>query len=624
MKSKCLKLIPLAISVVLSGNVYADDAVKTHKQLNSKAQEIKSLYVNNTDYPDNAIPDVRTGYELYYQVVAKREDLNHVYLPANGKDGDVLYVDHSSSELSAFNPKLFIHGRLSGFTDGVYIGFLHRAKFTYNSNERSWVFNSAQEKSTDDFNTIPGDPTYNFLNYKIKANSSASLITLVPPENGTGVRIIRSEKNGVAISSNNVLDAVSDVALESGDVIKAQWNDNIKKWVLTSLIPSRPLLGVIRHLAVDNITINTGVDDTPLYNNGRMQKPVDIIYRAKFSDSDSEVELNPEEEKYYLKVSILGREQDLLTDLYPRFKIDKVRDKRYTRSGAKSSLRNRKSNTTRIYLRYEGTSDTDIQNVLNLCVWTKGAPGTFDSVTTNCDQDTLPGNVRNINVQSSAYKIGSNLEVQKKHHLKKICEGYRDCYSRFRTRDNESADLGDVFASAWTFTPTAGRSDLKFRPIDIVNEQILAEGCIDGPKQDGICGNGKWGEMYTTNMLFKNMYKLILRYNVRQGQAYPKGFQEYTFTIDDLNVENNFAITSVMGDFYNDPMAFVRVAKDEVWKGQTPGAEHTFTRYIEDTVGNRFKLSGKLIPIEGTDWGNEPQKFLGILDTGSVNITTIY
>lgn len=594
-----------------------------------KAQA-SSLTVSNSQFPDNTIPEVPAGKELIYLATERRGDYNYAYLPDTAPDGSLLTVKRRFPSETGKNNDLHIRGPLFGFEDGIYVYGQMTANFIYDSSIKKWCLKKLtgvdtnlyhEFTSAETSSTISGGLT--FVKFTTTATTPANII-LDTAVDGYATRVISSESNEASINKVNILDATEDVKLDKGDLIMARWSQEHKKWVLTSLDKSRFVKGVIRKLKFSELSINTGVSEMPFYNNGRMQKPVDIFYRAQLVDDDSDVKLNPEEERYYLNISIVGQDSTTLTSLYPKFQLDQKHNPRYTSIAAGKKVTVKNTERSRLFIRYMGQDSNDTMANLSLCVWSSNSSeDEFNSNTVDCSPTSSTGSIRPISVQSGAYEMANTLLVDRRHNKATICDGWADCNARFRTHDNESNDIKYAIGNSWLFSSPRNH---KFRPLDANHMQTLAAGCKDGNPQDGICGHGVWGEFYGTRVTFGHSNLEPISYTIKKkGQNFYSGYQEYSFRFSDLDVSNKFAVINVMGEFTDDSgfQGLVRFVGGQ-WAGQTAGNTLTFKRRIEDEYGNRFDFQGTLEELPGTNWGSDPQVFLGELRTSDIRINNIY
>lgn len=643
------RMLTLAISTLLfcthihasSPESYSesqDDIKMTRLQNTAKAG---SYITSNNQFPSNVIPDVPDTKSLTYRVTMRRgSGINSVYLPDSARDGDIIRIEAKFPTATGECKVLNIRGALYGFEGGVHIyssegsGFANYAMLKYSGVDKKWKVerlgephqNQYRESSSSEYSNIP--TIANYTKYTIKENSAHQTFTLSNGHHQDQATVIISEKDGVFLDKKYILHADKNIAFRKGDVILAKWLPELDRWVLTSLNKSRFLPEVIRKIQFSELSINAGISDLPFYNNGRMQKPVDIYYRAQLVDDGQDVKLSPEEERYYLNISIVGQPSTTLTSLYNKFIVEQQHNPRYTSIGAARRGAVKKSEKTRFYIRYMGRDSNDIIANLNLCVWSSNSSdGSFDSNEVDCSPTSSTGSVRPISVQSGAYQIGDTLAMNRAYENKWLCNSWDSCNSLFRTRDNESNDIAQALANAWVFSSTRGH---KFRPLDVSHSSSLAVGCKDsksgGVPPDGICYSGGYGDFYGTRMTFGHTNLEPIKYTIKDKfhNSFYNGYQEYRFNLSDINVNGKFAIISVMGDFSNGFYQLVRFTDAGEWAGQTFGNNLRFKRRIEDEFGNRFDFQGTLDEIPGTTFAGDQQRFLGMLRTNELVVTNIY
>ncbi|MFM5622448.1 hypothetical protein ACET62_20905 [Aeromonas veronii] len=603
--------------------------------------KVATVTVYNKDFPDNVIPDVPANTSLTYRVNLRRESGdNSVYLPDSSRNGDTLRIEAKYATGQGQSQHLYIRGPLYGFEDGVYIhsnekDFANYGIFKYSEVDKKWKIERLGEPHHQQYGESSSSVSSNissgalYFKYTIKADASDKFFKFSGGMYSGQVRVVSSEVNNVYLDKENILHASENIELNKGDVILATWDATIGKWTIRSLNKSRFIKSVIRKIEFPELSINTSVSNLPFYNNGRMQKPVDIFYLANLVGSKESVKLNPEEERYYLNISLLGQPSTTLTNLYSKFVVEQQHNPRYTSIGATRRAVARNSQRSRFFIRYIGHESNDVISNLNLCVWSsKSSEDVYDSNEEDCSPSSSSSSIRPISVESGAYQMGQTLEVNRVYENKALCSSWDSCSSLFRTHDNESGDMDQAIANAWVFR--SGRNH-KFRPLDTFHGQTLAAGCKDSRASvpstpDGVCYSGGYGDFYATRMTFGYSSLEPIRYTIRDKHhpSFYTGYQEYSFKLPDLDVQNKFAIISVMGRYYNGFHQLVRFTGAGEWAGQTPGSSLFFKRKIEDEYGNRFYFQGNLEEIPGTTFAGDQQKFLGTLRVNDIVVDNIY
>ncbi|MFA0290637.1 hypothetical protein AB4487_04490 [Vibrio splendidus] len=449
-------------------------------------------------------------------------------------------------------------------------------------------------------------------------------------------------------------------------------NNNVAKYhfskksglLIASLLLSSQSYAEIRDITFQNLSVDTTTQGTELYNNGRMQKPVVVKYVAYLADdlaNRAPVELTEEEAEYYLKFSEYGETQPQPIEyLNPQIEISTSVNQNYdmnldtapqaqaTRS--RRSLSEQESYKATFYLSYKGANAYDTVNQLEICVY--GNPERRDDYNRpvsgypNNDCANNPSSKRLINVISGAYSyVGENINQLNAINLTteklELCTNQDNC-DRFRVQDTSARDINSAVMYQYKFTPT--RSNHTLRPVDGNLIGQLAAGCVIDSHStegdvgvDGICSMDSRWDFYYTSFAFGNNkidYEGYATYRENSfGYGGYWGSSIYNF-YSDQNKYGAFTISGTLmdlatgsDDVHTDEYAFIRRIKySGHWAGSTGGEKVVINKELEDNYGNRFLLTGELVPDPGYGKlaGESDQNVFVRLDKTTLNITSIY
>ena len=403
----------------------------------------------------------------------------------------------------------------------------------------------------------------------------------------------------------------------------------------------------IRDITFERFSIDTQSVGPELYNNGRMQKPIKIKYKAYLykpngsHNSREYIELTPAEERYYLKLAEFGETfPQSLSLLYPNFTTTQVRDFNYQMnlespySGEEEqtnepySLENQTSYETTLYLSYQGEDVRDYIGTINLCVFPNperkdergtpisGYPGT------NCMENNA-NNFRTIRVIPGAYasyvEEGSfetnvlRTETIQEHTL---CYTVENCNSlRY---DSASDDVRHIMLYETQFSSV--RPNHILQPIDGKQTHWLALGCtwdnINEPA-DGWCHVSPGWDWYKTTGLFGNA-KVFPHYSSRIGNRFVEA--QYYDIAANKNRDGKYTVLGSKFALTNNNYLFVLWGPDGGWAGSS--VDPRLDVSMEDNYGNRFRLEAEY--IKENNYTRSPQREFIQLDHSTIKVTPIY
>ena len=509
-------------------------------------------------------------------------------------------------------------------------------------------------KNESSFNTvgdqIPNDQKY--ISYYVGDHNWSSLLHL-PTQKGKASKIlVRSKAQWATYVDSAMLgNTHENLLIKNGDYYVFTWNNSKAKWdVIDENIQNAEFKrDNIRDLRFFDISVDTSVNGTALYNNGRMQKPIEIRYRACLKeDADVDeytcplVDITPEEAQYYLHLGRYGRNdmglpEDLAED--KEIFIDYEKDPRYdSYLQGKNALKNvpkdkkmpkaRDQRSTTFYLRYKANF-LDEEKTLDICAFERWKDENGDTISASTTEDCRVGGTvspsRRISIIDGNYKgpVNNNPDIRKEtpEFVKGVCKNEKDCGGRPNWRIYNGRTLGISYLNANLFKYSPNRYNHVFIPVENAKSTTIARGCVvdatggSDSHDDGRChqvidgGNCNGGDCagvswYTTDLQFGNTKTKPVSYSTENAKK--PGFaaedrDTWQFDTDAIDTERagTFSVFSVLPvvDFHKGgPTRFVMWEHLDGghWMESTKMASKQISSVIEDNYGNRFRFKATL------------------------------
>ncbi|EGR4144174.1 hypothetical protein DDN51_17435 [Vibrio cholerae] len=483
---------------------------------------------------------------------------------------------------------------------------------------------------------IPNDKKYTA--YFVEDGNWANRLYL-PEEKGVVEKIIiRSRARYDTYIDKKMIAGNSDLKISTNDVVEFTWNSKLNEWTVFKQGDLNSLKTSVRQLAFLDMSLDTNTQGMNLYNNGRMQKPIEITYKAcllaDYMDNDNRcdpVAVTQDEIKYYIRLGLHLRSDagypEELANIYPEFVIDYERDTRYetrlpvvlsdTIMTKENTDQNKQTRTATIWLRYKAKSISEQKNV-SLCTFSLYEDQEGNDIqganTNDCGPNGLGSQAREISVIDGSYKgsITNNTSILKdKVELVELCKTEDDCAGRpgWHVKNGQSSDISYVRANLYKYS--ANRPGHRFLPIINAESTSLSEGCVSDSAggsdtvDDGIChhvvGDG-YAEysFYTSNLQFGSAKTVAVSYSTYIRGYSASELDSWKFDSDSFDTDRygSFSIYSVLPVINIKKSAsnknFVRWNKNGHWAGSTQSSLMPITSLIEDNYGNRFQFSATL------------------------------
>ncbi|GEM75208.1 hypothetical protein [Vibrio sagamiensis] len=558
-----------------------------------------------------------------------------IYLPAYPSHGDTVSISSRATWTTD------IEGDILGI-NSIKVKTNEKIDLVFDSTFKSaWRIKNESTPNTVG-SQIPNDKKY--VAYYVKDANWANLLHL-PVYRGLTKHIVVRSQAGLAtyIDNDMIANLGQNLKILKGEYYAFEWNDTKEKWDLIVEQSSNKEVKTdnIRDLTFWDLSVDTFVNGTGLYNNGRMQKPVKIRYKACLSEeADNDdcnlVDLTKEEEQYYLHLGLYGRndsnEIDDLADNDEIF-IDYEKDERYQSNLEGRNVKDttptdeqieavRGHKTTTFWVRYKAKSSHD-QETLNICAFSRWRDenGEYidDADTQDCKSNGTGSISRVISVIDGNYRgyINNNPDITREQMLPKgVCTTESQCNARPGWRIYNGWTRGISYLNANLFKYSSRRPHHTFRPVENAKSTTLARGCVQDArggsdsKDDGICTNyvengGYAGvSFYTTDLQFGSTKTVPISYSTEDADAsgfVPRDRDTWQFDTDviDPNRAGSFSVFSVLPviDFRSgDTGRFVIWENIDGghWSASTQNSSKQISSIIEDNYGNRFRFSAKL------------------------------
>ncbi|HAS3629565.1 TPA: hypothetical protein I6209_002086 [Vibrio cholerae] len=556
-----------------------------------------------------------------------------IVLPQKPKNGDIVNVKSNA----AWDSKIV--GNIIGF-GSIKVKANDRVELVYKpvtALASAWTLKDEASPNNGGVH-IPNNKKY--VAYFV-ANSNWDKHLYLPDTKGVAEKIVvRSEAAYDTYIDHRMIAGSTDLKISTNQVVIFTWNSTLNKWSVFKEGDSDSLQRSVRPLAFLDMSLDTSTQGTDLYNNGRMQKPIAITYKAcllnDYEQNDyrcNPVQITEDEIKYYIRLGIYRRNDgnypEELADIYPEFVIDYEQDMRYE-TRLPVSLNKQKTavymdekaalRTATIWLRYKPNSLTEQRNV-DLCTFSvyedqegNSIPGAY---TNDCGPDGFGSPARRLSVIDGSYQgsITDNLGILKQSkELIEICSNENDCGGRPGWRTRNGWARGISYAKANLYKYSARRAGHHFLPATNTKSTELSRGCVkdatggSDSKDDGICGKVTSGDyadysFYTSNLQFGETKTVELSYTNKQNKDGIIGFHydhrdswQFDPNIIDLDRYGTFSIYSVLPviDFRSDDLDTFVMFSGWHWAGSTQTSEIPIESFVEDNYGNRFKFSATL------------------------------
>jgi hypothetical protein len=607
-------------------------------------------YALTIDAKDLLYGQIPTSDEVVTVYSSDANWKKEIFLPIKPKNNTKINV--SSDAAYRFD----VNGEIVGFNE-ITVSKGDRYQFIYKNDLSSWLLTSNNFTPNSIGQTIPNSKTY--VTYTLSNGNWYNTIFL-PNEKGAADNIlIRSVASyDTHLNTDNILHEQGDVLIKTGDSFILNWSNSDNKWAIQTVGDKAKATSTIRDITFAELSINTSVKGNQLYNNGYMQKPIEIKYRAYLYGDDNDqnpIKLSAEEAKYYLKIAQFGESTPQpISSNYSQINISSTANERYESNLGQSNYRAepRSSNSyynATVYMTYKGLSGSDIHNSLDLCVFTN--PERTDDYgpisgypNDNCNSAATGNNYRRVNVIKGEYNryvdsgYDTNSVKMSFEEDKVLCVNEVDCHNKYRVRNGWTRGVSYVKENHYVFS--SQRNNHYFRPVDGVKSRGVARGCVfdnKGGQADGICNNVKssnWDleDWYTTDFLFGNTSMRDFSYSTKDKNSSNNGFSSqdtWRFYLTDVNREDSFSIVATKSviDFYSgDSGNFVFWTDAGQWSGSTSGNKVDINHQIEDNYGNHFVFSAKVIGETnmGANAGISDQYVLTKLDRSNIKIVPIY
>ncbi|HGS5753120.1 TPA: hypothetical protein ACMDWV_002963 [Vibrio cholerae] len=583
--------------------------------------------------------------------ISDNDWVERVYLPvmlSGGDGGERVTLETKSAKSS------YIYGKIVGLKR-LELNLGEKLELTYNKKIASWVLlDEGPTKYIDALGQISNDKKY--ITYTIKDESWVPILYLPQEPLQTEKIIIRSESEHDTYLDNSLLEGYENKFLIPKDqFVTLSWNPSLEHWRIEEQSGNErndlKMRYSGRNIVFLDFKIDTSTQGTQLYNNGRMQKPIVVSYKAcEFGDYSinnincSTISLTTEETQWYIRLSEHGRndygQPDTLQSLYPNFKVGYIEDPTYSHklpfNGREvnylDKIESKGYKTLKLWLKYSPSSINDNSELnLNLCVYSIWKnPGGMEPYpnTSNCSSSGGP-DIRALEIKDGRYEGSLNyvqgITTNDNPLFSGICKNEQDCKTKpgwlilapaYTSLNSKKGALVPVFyADANVFTYFPSRPGHKFNPLETTKITTLSVGCIFKKDNDRYCSrvtkNGyAQVSLYLTDLVFGDVGNNRLSYSStnKEGSLYD------TVDYDDRWIwrfDRKFAFTDYTGSFsISAVLPVLDLEKDNrfvVWDMSNGnyilGNELQSKRIetlVEDNYGNRFKFSAYLYPEPNT------------------------
>lgn len=548
-----------------------------------------------------------------------------IVLPQRPKDGDRVNIVSNTDYDSQ------VDGNIVGF-NSIKIKTGDRIELVYKKvtdSTSAWTLKDELSPKNSGVD-IPNNKKY--IGYFVRNSDWANRLYL--PE-GKGVVekiVIRSRAVYDTYIDSRMIAGNSDLKISTNQVVEFTWNSTLNKWSAFKQGELFSLKSSVRKLAFLDMSLDTSTQGADLYNNGRMQKPIEITFKAcDFEDYDSNqylcnpVTLTEDEIKYYIRLGLYNRNDggypDDLSEIYHEFVIDYKEDTRYEHRlpalsnyimSTENKVQDESLHTVTLWLRYQ-TSSIDDQKNVTLCTFSahtnQEGDGIEGAYTNDCTQNGSLGSIRTLRVIDGSYQgsIVNNPDVSKKKtEENELCDSRDECSnpaSGWHIEDNSSKNIRYVSGNLYKYINT--RPKHKFLPVINSSTTTLVAGCTREDKNDGVCHriSGKYS-FFATSLQFGSTQITPVRYTTKNSNIFPYGSSDvYTFDTDSFDTERygTFSIFSVLPIIRikdTDKKSFVRWSGPH-WAGSTRSSSMPIKAEIDDNYGNRFEFSATLYAEPG-------------------------
>ncbi|GAD76018.1 hypothetical protein [Vibrio azureus] len=571
-------------------------------------------------------------------IVIQTMDANwnkEIYLPAYPSNGDVVSFVANATYTSRLVGNLLGFGSLEMHTKD-------KLDVVFDAHLSAWRLKNESSPNTVG-NHIPNDKRY--VSYYVADANWNSLLHL-PSQKGQASKIlVRSQALYDTYVDNSMLGNMgANLKIKQGEYYVFTWNDAKAKWdVIDAQNPSvDSKRDSIRDLTFFDISVDTSINGTGLYNNGRMQKPIEIRYRACLTedadideDSCSSVDITQEEAQYYLHLGRYGRNDagrpEYLVEDDEIF-VDYEKDPRYQSSlpgkngketlpTDEKTLTARGLRSTTFWLRYKAKFLGE-EKTLNVCAFQRWQDENGDFInnvdTQDCNQNGTGSSSRRISIIDGSYKgsMNNNPDIVKEMTLVDgVCKNESDCHGRPGWRIFNGWARGISYADANLFKYSSRRPNHSFIPVENAKSTTLARGCVrdasggSDSKDDGICTrvveDGFAGvSFYTTDLQFGSAKTMPISYSTEDADKpgfVPGDRDTWQFDTDAIDTDRagTFSVFSVLPviDFRKgDTHRFVIWTRPDGghWSASTQQVSKKISSVIEDNYGNRFRFNATL------------------------------
>ncbi|TQQ48781.1 hypothetical protein FLL65_08815 [Vibrio cholerae] len=545
-----------------------------------------------------------------------------IVLPQKPKNGDIVNVKSNA----AWDSKIV--GNIIGF-GSIKIKTNDRIELVYKPVTTSASAWTLKDETSPNNGGVYIANNKKYVGYFV-ADANWDKHLYLPDTKGVAEKIVvRSEAMNDTYIDHRMVAGNSDLKISTNQVAVFTWNSPLNKWNVFIEGDSSSLKSGVRKLAFFDMSLDTSVEGTELYNNGRMQKPIEITYKAcLFEDAQEHdslcnpVQLTNDEIRYYVKLGLYRRNDgnypEELGDIYPEFIIDYEHDNHYqTRLPAnyntdtRKTTHNAQSRTARLWLRYNAKSINE-QKTANLCTFSiyedEHGQSISGSYTQDCGQDGLGSPSRILSVIDGSYKgsINNNTSVEREAVIDvNLCTSEQECHSQpgWRVRNGWAMGIRHVRANSYKYS--AKRPNHEFLPGVNTKSTMISRGCVSDaagswdPYDDGICNNTGGWSFYTTDLQFGSATTEYLSYSTYTNGYHANdrdtwGFDTLPFDTKRYGTFSVFSVISAI-DFYKDSHFVIwGNASGGHWAGSTQNNNKPISSIIEDNYGNRFKFTATL------------------------------
>ncbi|EHY0954164.1 hypothetical protein ACOB3G_001325 [Vibrio cholerae] len=588
--------------------------------------------------------------------ISDNDWVERVYLPvmlSGGDGGERVTLETKSAKSS------YIYGKIVGLKR-LELNLGEKLELTYNKKIASWVLlDEGPTKYIDALGQIPNDKKY--ITYTIKDESWVPILYLPQEPLKTEKIIIRSESEHDTYLDNSLLEGYENkLLIQKYQFVTLSWNPSLEHWRIEEQSGNERNSLKMRYMGRDivflDFKIDTSTQGTQLYNNGRMQKPIVVSYKAceieeyenpNINTNCSPITLTKEEIKWYIRLSEHGRNDSglpsTLQSLYPNFKLGSYEDPKYSHTlpfnGREvkkldkiDSYESKGYQTLTLWLKYSPDSINDNSQLnLNLCVYSIWEDPDHIPVdyynTSNCSSTVGP-DIRALEIKDGRYEGSLNyvhgITTNDDPFFPGICKNEHDCKTKpgwlvkrppIYDYDFETGTEAPVFyGNSNIFTYFPSRPGHKFNPLEALKVTRLSVGCIFKKDNDIYCRRVKkagyaQASLYQTDLIFGDAAHKNLSYsstydwnNVRYEDRWTWKFdRNYTLT----DYTGSFSVSSVLPvlDLNRDASVFVIWYSSGDTKDFILGNESQskpIETLVEDNYGNRFKFSAVLYPEPNT------------------------